>query len=134
MYKFRSMKEGVPDLPAEEVENHTRMYTKFGSFLRRFSLDEFPQLFNVLKGDMSIVGPRPSHLGQHGQVRIRKEWKTDIMRPGLTSLAIIRGRDDLSIKEKAEFDRQYVYDSSLFMDIPIILRTVFIVLSGKGSN
>ena len=57
---------------------------------------------------MSVVGPRPSHLGQHGQIRIRKEWKTDVMRPGLTSLAIVRGRDDLSIEEKAEFDRQYV--------------------------
>ena len=134
MYKFRSMKEGVPDLPAEEVEDHKKMYTKFGAFLRRFSLDELPQLFNVLKGDMGVVGPRPSHLGQHGQIRIRKEWKTDIMRPGLTSLAIIRGRDDLSIEAKAEFDREYVYDSSLFMDIPIILRTFLIVLTGKGSN
>ncbi len=134
MYKFRSMKEGVPDLPAEEVEDHTRMYTRFGAFLRRFSLDELPQLFNVLKGDMGVVGPRPSHLGQHGQIRIRKEWKTDIMRPGLTSLSIVRGRDDLSIEEKAEFDRQYVYDCSLFIDIPIILRTVLIVLTGKGSN
>jgi O-antigen biosynthesis protein WbqP len=134
MYKFRSMKEGVPDLPAEEVEDHSKMYTKFGAFLRRFSLDELPQLFNVLKGDMGVVGPRPSHLGQHDQIRIRKEWKTDIMRPGLTSLAIVRGRDDLSIEKKAEFDQEYVYESSLFIDIPIILKTVLIVLTGKGSN
>jgi O-antigen biosynthesis protein WbqP len=134
MYKFRSMKEGVPDLPAEEVEDHASMYTRFGAFLRRFSIDELPQLFNVLKGDMGVVGPRPSHLGQHGQIRIRREWKTDIMRPGLTSLAIVRGRDDLSIEEKAEFDREYVYESSLFIDIPIIMRTVLIVLTGKGSN
>ena len=134
MYKFRSMKEGVPDLPAEEVEDHSKMYTRFGAFLRRFSLDEFPQLFNVLKGDMSVVGPRPSHLGQHGQIRIRKEWGTDVMRPGLTSLAVIRGRDDLSIEDKAEFDREYVFDSSLFIDIPIILKTVLVALTGKGSN
>lgn len=134
MYKFRSMKEGVPDLPAEQVEDHSKMYTKFGAFLRRFSIDELPQLFNVLKGDMSIVGPRPSHLGQHEQIRIRKEWRTDIMRPGLTSLAIVRGRDDLSIKKKAEFDRQYVFESSIFIDIPILVKTVIIVLTGKGSN
>jgi O-antigen biosynthesis protein WbqP len=134
MYKFRSMKEGVPDLPAEEVEDHRKFYTRFGAFLRRFSLDELPQLFNVLKGDMGVVGPRPSHLGQHGQIKIRKEWGTDIMRPGLTSLAIVKGRDDLSISEKAEFDRQYVFESSLFIDIPIIIRTVHIVLTGRGSN
>lgn len=134
MYKFRSMKEGVPDLPAEEVEDHSKMYTRFGGFLRRFSIDELPQLFNVFKGDMSVIGPRPSHLGQHEQIRLRKEWGTDIMRPGLTSLAIIRGRDDLSIEQKAEFDRQYVFSSSLFIDIPILLKTAKIVLTGKGSN
>ena len=134
MYKFRSMKEGVPDLPAEEVEDHSKMYTRFGAFLRRFSIDELPQLFNVLKGDMSVVGPRPSHLGQHGQIRIRREWSSDAMRPGLTSLAIVKGRDDLSIEEKAEFDREYVFDCSLFIDIPILLRTVLIVFTGRGSN
>ena len=134
MYKFRSMKEGVPDLPAEEVEDHKRMYTRFGAFLRRFSLDELPQVFNVFRGDMGVVGPRPSHLGQHEQIRIRKEWGTDVMRPGLTSLAIVRGRDDLSIKEKAEFDRKYVFESSIFIDIPVLLKTVIIVLTGRGSN
>jgi len=127
MYKFRSMKEGVPDMPAEEVEDHSKMYTRFGAFLRRFSIDELPQLFNVFKGDMSVVGPRPSHLGQHGQIKIRKETGSDVMRPGLTSLSIVRGRDDLSIEEKAEFDHQYVFNSSLFIDIPILLATVKIV-------
>ena len=134
MYKFRSMREGVPDLPAEEVEDHSKMYTRFGAFLRRFSIDELPQFFNVFKGDMGVVGPRPSHLGQHGQIKIRKETGSDIMRPGLTSLSIIMGRDDLSIEEKAEFDHRYVFDSSLFIDIPILLATVKIVLTGKGSN
>lgn len=83
---------------------------------------------------MSVVGPRPSHLGQHEQIRLQKEWGTGVMRPGLTSLAIVKGRDDLSIKEKAEFDRQYVFESSFFIDILIILKTVMIVLTGKGSN
>ena len=106
----------------------------FGNVLRKTCIDELPQLFNVFKGDMSVVGPRPSHLGQHEQIRIRKEWGTDVMRPGLTSLAITRGRDDLSIKEKAEFDKQYVFESRLFIDIPILFKTVLIVLTGKGSN
>lgn len=134
MYKFRSMREGVPDLPAEEVEDHSKMYTRFGAFLRRFSIDEFPQLFNVFKGDMSIVGPRPSHLGQHGQIKIRRETRTDIMRPGLTSLSIVKGRDDLTIEEKAKYDHTYVFKSTLFIDIPILLATIKIVLTGKGSN
>jgi len=134
MYKFRSMKEDVPDIPAEEVGDHSKMYTRLGAFLRRFSIDETPQLCNILKGDMSFVGPRPSHLMQLEQIKFRKKWKTDVMRPGLTSLAVIMGRDDLSIKEKAEFDRRYVFESSLFIDVPIILKTVKIVLTGKGSN
>ena len=134
MHKFRTMKEGVPDLPAEEVSDHSGMYTKVGVFLRRFSIDEIPQLINILKGDMSFVGPRPSHLGQHLQIKIRKETRTDSMRPGLTGLAQINGRDDISVLEKARYDKIYVYDSSIFLDIKIIFTTIKIVLSGKGAN
>lgn len=134
MYKFRTMKEGVPDLPAEEVKDHRSMYTKVGAFLRRFSIDEIPQLVNILKGDMGFVGPRPSHLGQHLQIKIRKEIGTDSIRPGLTSLAIIKGRDDISIPKKAVYDRIYVYESSIFLDIKIIFLTIKIVITGKGAN
>jgi len=134
MYKFRTMKDGVPDLPAEEVIDHSSMYTKVGAFLRRFSIDEIPQLINILKGDMSFVGPRPSHLGQHLQIKVRKEIGTDNIRPGLTGLAQINGRDDISIKQKAEYDRIYVYESSIFLDIKIIFLTIKIVITGKGAN
>ena len=134
MHKFRSMKTGVPDLPAEEVEDHNTMYTRVGAFLRRFSIDEVPQLVNILKGDMSFIGPRPSHLGQLQQIKVRKEQGTDRMRPGLSGLAVVKGRDDLSITKKAEYDRTYVYESSLLLDIIIFFQTIKIVLTGKGRN
>ena len=102
------MQEGTIDLPAEELKDREKLVTKIGKFLRRFSIDEFPQLFNILKGDMSFVGPRPSHLGQVEQIRLRKEIGTDKVRPGLTGLAQVNGRDDITIHQKAEFDRIYV--------------------------
>jgi len=132
--KFRSMREGTIDLPAEELKDREKLVTKIGKFLRRFSIDEFPQLFNILKGDMSFVGPRPSHLGQVEQIRLRKEIGTDKVRPGLTGLAQVNGRDDITIPEKAEFDRIYVYEYKTFMDFKIFLKTIKVVLTFKGGN
>ncbi|MCL4417408.1 MAG: sugar transferase [Actinobacteria bacterium] len=132
--KFRSMREGTADIPAEELKDREKMITKVGKFLRRFSIDEFPQLFNILRGDMSFVGPRPSHLGQVEQIRLRKELGTDKVRPGLTGLAQVNGRDGITIPEKAEFDRIYVYEYKTFMDFKIFLKTVKVVLTFKGGN
>ena len=134
MYKFRTMKEGTVDLPAEDLPERDKKVTRVGKFLRRFSLDESLQFINILKGDMSFVGPRPSHLRQKEQIRIRKELKTDRIRPGLTGLAVVNGRDAISIAEKAEFDRIYVYHYRPFMDLSIILKTFVIVLTFKGGN
>jgi O-antigen biosynthesis protein WbqP len=132
--KFRSMREGTIDLPAEELKDRDGKVTKVGKFLRRFSIDEFPQLFNILKGDMSFAGPRPSHLGQVEQIRLRKEMRTDKVRPGLTGLAQVNGRDDITIHEKAEFDRIYVYEYKTFMDFKIFLKTIKVVLTFRGGN
>jgi len=132
--KFRSMREGTIDLPAEELKDREKLVTRIGKFLRRFSIDEFPQLFNILKGDMSFAGPRPSHLGQVEQIRLRKEIGTDKVRPGLTGLAQVNGRDDITIPEKAEFDRIYVYEYKTFMDFKIFLKTIKVVLTFKGGN
>jgi O-antigen biosynthesis protein WbqP len=132
--KFRSMREGTIDLPAEELKDRGQKVTKIGKFLRRFSIDEFPQLFNILKGDMSFAGPRPSHLGQVEQIRLRKEIGTDKVRPGMTGLAQVNGRDDITIPEKAEFDRIYVYEYKTFMDFKIFLKTIKVVLTFKGGN
>ena len=132
--KFRSMREGTIDLPAEELKDREKKVTKTGKWLRRFSIDEFPQLFNIIKGDMSFVGPRPSHLGQVEQIRLRKEIGTDKVRPGLTGLAQVNGRDDITIPEKAEFDRIYVYEYKTFMDFKIFFKTIKVVLTFKGGN
>jgi len=83
---------------------------------------------------MSFVGPRPSHLGQKEQIEIRKVLATDKIKPGLTGLAVVNGRDAISIQEKAEFDRVYVYEYRPFMDLVIILKTFWVVLSFKGGN
>jgi O-antigen biosynthesis protein WbqP len=132
--KFRSMKVGTIDLPAEKLQDRENKVTRVGKFLRRFSIDEFPQLFNVLKGDMSFIGPRPSHLGQTEQIKIRKEIGTDKVRPGMSGLAQVNGRDDITIPEKAEFDRIYVYEYKIFMDLKIFLKTIKVVLTFKGGN
>jgi O-antigen biosynthesis protein WbqP len=134
MYKFRTMKQGTIDLPAEELPDRESMVTKVGSFLRRFSIDETLQLINILKGDMSFVGPRPSHLGQRQQIIIRKETGTDSIRPGLTGYAVVNGRDAISIPQKAEYDKVYVFNYRPFMDTLIILKTFGVVLTFKGGN
>ena len=134
MYKFRSMKEGTVDLPAEKMQDHKSQYTRIGGLLRRFSLDELPQLFNILKGDMSVVGPRPSHLGQTDQIALRKKLGTDRVKPGLTGLAQVSGRDAITVEEKSEYDKRYVFEHRPFMDLVIILKTIPVVLSFKGGN
>ncbi|MBM3706458.1 MAG: sugar transferase [Actinobacteria bacterium] len=134
MYKFRTMKTGTIDLPAEELPDRENKVTRVGKFLRRFSIDESLQLLNILRGEMSFVGPRPSHLGQKEQIEIRKVLATDKIKPGLTGLAVVNGRDAISIQEKAEFDRVYVYEYRPFMDLVIILKTFWVVLSFKGGN
>jgi O-antigen biosynthesis protein WbqP len=134
MYKFRTMKEGTIDLPAEELPDRANKVTRIGRFLRRFSIDETLQLINILKGDMSFIGPRPSHLGQKEQIEVRKVLGTDKIKPGLTGLAVVNGRDAISIKEKAEYDRIYVFEYRPCMDLIIILKTFRVVISFRGGN
>jgi len=134
IYKFRTMKEGTPDIPTDKLSGKDRLNTKTGSTLRRLSLDEIPQLINILKGDMSFVGPRPALYNQPLLIRLRKQRGIDKVRPGVTGLAQISGRDSLSIPKKVEYDGLYIKDVSLLLDIKIILVTVKAVLTGKGAN
>ncbi len=133
IYKFRSMKKGTRQtntagLTDEEVENQI---TAFGRFLRKTSLDEIPQIFNILNGTMSFVGPRPL-IPEETEIRkIREKYNVYSVRPGMTGLAQVNGRDLLSDEEKAEFDREYVENKSLWLDIKILFKTVWTVLLRK---
>ena len=132
IYKFRTMKNNTRLAATSELTEANDCITKSGKFLRKTSLDELPQLFNVLKGDMSFVGPRPL-IPEEKEIRhIRKKYNVYSVRPGITGLAQINGRDKLSIKEKALFDKEYVDKQSIGLDIKILFKTVMVVLKREN--
>ena len=125
IYKFRSMRTDAPkDMPTHLLNDATSYITKSGNFLRKTSLDELPQLINILKGEMSIVGPRPALWNQDDLVAERDKYGANDVRPGLTGLAQVNGRDELEIPVKAKFDGEYVEKISFIQDVKIILLTV----------
>lgn len=129
--KFRTMRTDAPNVATAELEQSDKYITRSGKLLRRTSLDELPQLFNVLKGDMSFVGPRPL-IPEESHIReIRREYGIYSVRPGLTGWAQVNGRDCLSDEEKAEFDREYIEKESFWFDTKIFFRTIWVVLTGK---
>lgn len=130
-YKFRTMKRDVEPFGPSPKSGQDPRLTKVGKFLREYSLDELPQLFNVLKGDMSIVGPRPLYISQIPEWNERQK-KRLLVKPGLTGLAQIKGRAELTREEKLEFDVKYVETASLLTDIRIILATVAYVFKRKN--
>lgn len=133
IYKFRTMKVSTPkDVPTHLLDNPESYITKIGGFLRKTSLDELPQLFNILKGDMSIVGPRPALWNQFDLIALRDENGSNSVRPGLTGWAQVNGRDELPIEVKAGFDGEYIKKMSILFDIKIILMTVVSVFTSKG--
>ena len=132
MPKFRTMRTGAPDVATHLLDDPDAWITPFGRVLRRSSLDELPQLWSVLKGDMSLVGPRPALFNQDDLVALRTEAGVDALRPGLTGWAQINGRDELPIPEKARLDREYLERMSLAFDLRIIAVTAFAALSGRG--
>lgn len=133
IYKFRTMKVSTPkDVPTHLLDNPESYITKIGGFLRKTSLDELPQLFNILKGDMSIVGPRPALWNQFDLIALRDENGSNSVRPGLTGWAQVNGRDELPIDVKAGFDGEYIKKMSIVFDIKIILMTVVSVFTSKG--
>jgi len=132
MPKFRTMRTGAPDVATHLMADPDRWVTPLGRFLRRTSLDELPQLWSVVKGDMSLVGPRPALFNQDDLVALRTEAGVDALRPGLTGWAQINGRDELPIPEKAKLDREYLERMSLGFDLQIIAATARSALSGRG--
>lgn len=132
MAKLRTMRLDTPDVPTHLLEDRDTWVTPVGSFLRKFSVDELPQVYNVLRGDMAIVGPRPALHSQHDLVELRAARGIERLRPGITGLAQISGRDELSIEEKVDFDTEYLELRSVIFDLRIIARSVVPVLSRKS--
>ena len=131
--KFRSMKIDTPkDCPTHLLQNPQQHITRVGRFLRKTSLDELPQLFNIIKGDMSFVGPRPALWNQYDLIEERDRYKANDIRPGLTGWAQINGRDELEIPIKAKLDGEYTKRMSFLFDLRCILGTVFTVLRQSG--
>lgn len=134
MYKFRSMAVGTPDVATDKLINSQAYITKVGYYLRKYSLDELPQLINILKGDMSVVGPRPALYNQYELREMRNELGISVLRPGLTGWAQVNGRDEIGLKEKVTLDFFYVQHQSFWLDMKIIFYTLVSVYSGSGVN
>lgn len=131
--KFRTMRIDTPkDMPTHLLKNPEQYITKVGRFLRKTSLDELPQILNILKGDMSIVGPRPALWNQYDLIAERDKYGANDVRPGLTGWAQINGRDELEIPVKAKLDGEYVAKMSLAMDLKCFLGTFLSVLRADG--
>jgi O-antigen biosynthesis protein WbqP len=128
MPKFRSMLIGTPAVATHLLSNPDSYLTPVGSFLRKSSLDELPQLWSILRGDMSFVGPRPALFNQHDLIELRTRHGVHTLLPGLTGWAQINGRDELPIPQKVALDIEYSHQKSLFFDIKIILLTALKVL------
>jgi O-antigen biosynthesis protein WbqP len=132
MPKFRTMRRGTPAVATHLLADPDAWLTPIGGFLRRTSLDELPQLWSILKGDMSFVGPRPALFNQDDLVALRTERGVHRLVPGLTGWAQVNGRDDLPIPVKVEFDREYLDRRSLLFDLRILYLTVVRVLRASG--
>lgn len=132
LYKFRSMKVDTPDLPTHMLENPQQYISKIGAFLRKTSLDELPQLWNIIKGDMSIIGPRPALWSQDDLIAERDKYGANDVRPGLTGWAQINGRDELEIPVKARLDGDYVENMSFGFDLKCFFGTIKSVLKSDG--
>ena len=133
IYKFRTMHKGTPrNVATAHLTASARYITGVGRFLRQTSLDELPQLFNVLKGDMSFVGPRPVIPNERHLLALRRRYGADAVRPGITGLAQIRGRDELAPRLKALYDAEYAANLTFWLDAYIFISTVRCVVLREG--
>lgn len=134
-YKFRTMYSSAPPCcPSSKFCDAEKYITPVGKFLRKTSLDELPQLFNVLKGDMSLVGPRPLILAEREVHEGRRQNGVYTLRPGMTGLSQVNGRDNISDREKVEFDTRYLCEFGFIQDVRILAKTVTKVISGEGNR
>lgn len=132
IYKFRSMKKNTPNVATHLLENPSQYLLKTGSLLRKTSLDELPNLINIVKGEMVFVGPRPALFNQDDLMRLRVKAGVDILKPGITGWAQINGRDEISLEEKVALEKVYLEKQSFSFNLKIIVNTVTNVIFNKG--
>jgi len=132
IYKFRSMKKNTPNVATHLLKNPEQYLLKIGKFIRKTSLDELPNLINIMKGEMVFVGPRPALYNQDDLMALRVATGVDKLKPGITGWAQINGRDDISIEAKVALEQEYLQRKSFFFDIKIIIKTFTNVLISKG--
>ena len=132
IYKFRSMKKNTPNVATHLLYNPAQYLLKIGSLLRKLSLDELPNLINILKGEMVFVGPRPALYNQDDLMALRVAAGVDTLKPGITGWAQINGRDEISIEEKVKLEKEYLAKKSVWFDIQILIQTFTHVLFSKG--
>jgi O-antigen biosynthesis protein WbqP len=132
IYKFRSMKKNTPNVATHLLINPDQYLLKIGKFIRKTSLDELPNLINIIKGEMVFVGPRPALFNQDDLMEFRLATGVSKLKPGITGWAQINGRDELSIADKVKLEQEYMYKKSILFDIEIIIKTFTNVLFSKG--
>lgn len=132
IYKFRSMKKDTPNVATHLLTNPDQYLLKIGKFIRKTSLDELPNLINILKGEMVFVGPRPALYNQDDLMEFRVATGVSKLIPGITGWAQINGRDEISIAQKVQLDQEYLYKKSFLFDIEILIKTFTNVLFSKG--
>ena len=132
VFKFRTMKKGIPEIPTHLVKDPQHFYTRSGPFIRKLSIDELPQLINIIKGNMVFVGPRPALHNQNDLTELRTRVDVHKLMPGVTGWAQVNGRDELSIPVKVQFDEYYLKNRSWLLDLKIVFLTLLRVLGMKG--
>ena len=131
MYKFRTMRNDTPDVATHLLNNPQKYLLPLGNFLRKSSLDEIPQLLNILKGDMTFIGPRPALYNQADLMELRTKFGINMQKPGITGWAQVNGRDSISIPDKVELEKFYLKNKNILLDIKIIFLTIFKILKTK---
>jgi O-antigen biosynthesis protein WbqP len=132
IYKFRSMKKNTPNVATHLLTNPDQYLLTIGKFIRRTSLDELPNLINIIKGEMVFVGPRPALYNQDDLMTLRLATGVTKLKPGITGWAQINGRDDISIEKKVQLEQEYLHRKSFLFDIEIVIKTFTNVLFSKG--
>ena len=132
MYKFRTMRTDTPQVATHLLKEPDQFLTPIGKLLRRTSLDELPQLINILRGEMSLVGPRPALFNQDDLITMRTDRGVHELTPGVTGWAQVNGRDELPIPEKVKLDEWYMRNRSFWLDLKIVVMTVFKVIRKEG--